>query len=252
MAKRPGVSQTYYEILGVARDASETQVKGAYHKLALKFHPDKAVAPGEAAQMEERFSQISTAYNILKDKDKRLAYDQTLEKSRADDNGSGVSTPSPKPASDSNGMRLPGAGAAAMEKSRETVAKRALKRGLQLMQMGEYMKAAEFFETAIKNGGSEAVYFGKLAQTLLRSQRSFNRATEAAKKAIELDPYNPEYRLTLAELYECVGSQSKAIEVYEEIMKWDPSNMRAMDRLNELKPKKFTLADHFLKFLGRK
>lgn len=248
------MSRTYYEILGLPRDASEAQVKNAYHKLALKYHPDKAPGPAEAAEMEEKFSQISTAYNVLKDRDKRQAYDQSLEKGRAQQ-AENPSAPAAKSSSDSSpSMRGPSmTSGAALEKTRDAVAKRALKRGLQLMQVGEYFKAAEFFETAIKNGGAEeAIYYGKLAQTLLRGQRSFSRATEAAKKAIELDPYNSEYRLILAELYESVGSQSKAIEVYEEILKWDATNPRALDRLNTLQPKKATLTDHILKFLGRK
>lgn len=249
------MSKSYYEILGLPRDATEAQIKNAYHKLALKFHPDKAGNPAEAAEMEERFSQISTAYNVLKDRDKRQAYDATLDKSRKSDSGVGSTTPKPGSSSDSGVKRSvsgAGAGAAALERNRDAVAKRALKRGLQLMQIGEYAKAAEFFETAIANGGNEAIYYGKLAQTLLRGHRGFTRATEAAKKAIELDPYNSEYRLTLAELYEAVDSQSKAIETYEEILKWDPTNLRAQDRLNALQPKKATLKDHILKFLGRK
>lgn len=247
------MSKSYYEILGLPRDATDAQIKSAYHKLALKYHPDKAAGPGEAAEMEERFSQISTAYNVLKDRDKRLAYDQTLEKNRQGAGGDGTASAStPKPGTESSGsMRAPNMGGANMEKTRDAVAKRAFKRGLQLMQMGEYAKAAESFETAIKNG-TEAIYYGKLAQTLLRGQRGFSRATESARRAIDLDPYTMEYRLTLAELYEAVNSHSKAIETYEEILKWDPTNQRAMDRLSILQPKKTTLKDHFLKFLGRK
>lgn len=248
------MSRSYYEILGLSRDASDAQIKNAYHKLALKYHPDKAGDPAEAAEMEERFSQISTAYNVLKDRDKRQAYDQSQEKSRlVPENGNG-SSPTPRPVSDSSeGFRKPaGAGSASMEKNRDAVAKRAFKRGLQLMQIGEYASAAESFEAAISQGGNEAMYYGKLSQTLLRSQRGFNRATEAAKRAIELDPYASEYRLTLAELYEAVNSTSKAIETYDAILKWDPTNFRALDRLNTLRPKKMTLADLILKFLGRK
>ncbi|MGI6295494.1 MAG: DnaJ C-terminal domain-containing protein [Armatimonadota bacterium] len=63
----------YYAILGVGRDASEKEIKAAYRKLARKHHPD--VNPGDKAA-EEKFKEISEAYEVLSDKDKRTKYDQ--------------------------------------------------------------------------------------------------------------------------------------------------------------------------------
>ena len=62
----------YYETLGVARDASDDQIKKSYRKLARKFHPD--LNPGNKAS-EERFKEINEAYEVLSDKDKRRKYD---------------------------------------------------------------------------------------------------------------------------------------------------------------------------------
>ena len=61
----------YYEVLGLERVASDADVKGAYRKLAMKFHPDRNHGDNEA---EHRFKELNEAYEILKDGDKRAAY----------------------------------------------------------------------------------------------------------------------------------------------------------------------------------
>ncbi len=68
MAKRD-----YYEILGVGRGASEAELKAAFRKLAMKYHPDRN--PGDK-DCEHRFKEINEAYDVLKDGDKRAAYDR--------------------------------------------------------------------------------------------------------------------------------------------------------------------------------
>ncbi|HRQ06381.1 MAG TPA: DnaJ C-terminal domain-containing protein [Nitrosomonas halophila] len=62
----------YYQIMGIARDATQDDIKRAYRKLARKYHPDVSKEPGA----EARFKEIGEAYEVLKDPEKRAAYDQ--------------------------------------------------------------------------------------------------------------------------------------------------------------------------------
>ena len=63
----------YYETLEVERDADESVLKSSFRKLAMKFHPDRN--PGDDTS-EVKFKEINEAYEVLKDKDKRAAYDR--------------------------------------------------------------------------------------------------------------------------------------------------------------------------------
>ncbi|RZS57061.1 molecular chaperone DnaJ [Sphaerotilus mobilis] len=70
MAKRD-----YYEVLGLAKNAPEDEIKKAYRKLAMKFHPDRNQGDG-AKEAEEKFKEVKEAYEMLSDAQKRQAYDQ--------------------------------------------------------------------------------------------------------------------------------------------------------------------------------
>ncbi|MBN7825052.1 molecular chaperone DnaJ [Bowmanella dokdonensis] len=65
--------QDYYEVLGVAKDASERDIKKAYKRMAMKYHPDRT--KGDKA-LEEKFKEVQEAYEVLTDEQKRAAYDR--------------------------------------------------------------------------------------------------------------------------------------------------------------------------------
>ncbi len=70
-------STDYYKSLGVSKSASKSDIKKAYRKLALKYHPDRAVKSGMDPKVaEEKFKEISEAYSVLSDETKRQQYDQ--------------------------------------------------------------------------------------------------------------------------------------------------------------------------------
>ena len=74
MAQAKLNSDDYYEVLGVPRSATDAQIKAAYKKLAIKYHPDKN--PGDTGTAEQNFKKVSEAYEVLSSKEKRATYDQ--------------------------------------------------------------------------------------------------------------------------------------------------------------------------------
>ena len=63
----------YYEVLGVDRSAGEDEIKKAYRKLAMRYHPDHN--PGDA-EAEQKFKEAAEAYDVLRDAEKRARYDR--------------------------------------------------------------------------------------------------------------------------------------------------------------------------------
>lgn len=70
-------NKDYYSILGVNRNASESEIKSAFRKLSLKYHPDRQVGKSESEkkEAENKFKEIAEAYSVLSDKDKKKQYD---------------------------------------------------------------------------------------------------------------------------------------------------------------------------------
>ncbi|NXD66133.1 DNJB8 protein, partial [Eolophus roseicapillus] len=71
----------YYKVLGLKRSASQDDVKKSYHKLALKWHPDKN--PNNKEEAEKKFKAVAEAYEVLSDPQKRSLYDKSVKESRS-------------------------------------------------------------------------------------------------------------------------------------------------------------------------
>lgn len=245
------MSDNYYTILGVSRDADEREIKRAYHKLARELHPDKADTPEKAREMEQAFATVSTAYNLLKDLDARREYDRKMfGDTKAPSpvtfvdtaggpgrpaGGGGTNAPmspvipdAPRDAKPAGGM------GEEVSLGRQAIAQKACVKGMQLMKQKDYAKASEFFEAAISNNPNEANYHSKYALALIEAKKSGTKAIEAAQKAIELDKYNVDYKFNLANIYTQIGSKTNAIKVYEDILKWDKDNKAAKQMLRQM------------------
>jgi curved DNA-binding protein len=102
------VKTDYYEILGVTRSASPEEIKAAYRRLARRFHPDASSEPGA----EDRFKEVTLAYQVLRDMDQRVRYDleameRELEATERELNASGADAAPPDPGAVHLGDTLP-------------------------------------------------------------------------------------------------------------------------------------------------
>ena len=243
------MSETYYQVLGIPRDADQREIKRAYHRLARELHPDKADSSEKARDVEQRFAVVSTAYNVLKDQGQRTKYDQTTFGSKDGGGQSGapktataavMSAPRNVPKAKSGQKKKGGSAraSAGLTAGRAAIAQKAYVKGLQLIKAKNFAKAAEFFEAAIKNNDQEANYHARLGDSLIQAKKSASKAIDAAQRAIELDQYNLDFKFNLAQIYEAIGSKSNAIKLYHEILKWDAENKMAQQLLRGATVKK--------------
>ena len=225
--------RTYYEILDVRPGASDKEIKQAYYRLARDLHPDKAANKEERKKYEQLFAEISKAYNVLKEKSRREEYDRASKRDEEREIKSGRQVEEKK---DGTSVRKKDKVAKAIERSGERIqiARKAYNMGMHVMKLGDYDQAVGFFDAAIKNDDSEAVYFYRLAMAMVHGSKSFSRTVESCNRAVEMDPYNMDYKLLLGEIYEKAGGVSKAKDIYEEILKWDSTHEMARQHLTAL------------------
>ena len=88
MIEKEVKKRDYYQILGVDRNADERTIKKAYHKMALKYHPDRNSESEETKKMaEKKFIDVNDAYNVLSDPKKKSMYDQGIDPLNPEEQG---------------------------------------------------------------------------------------------------------------------------------------------------------------------
>ncbi|KAJ6796338.1 Uncharacterized protein M6B38_222955 [Iris pallida] len=89
MASGGGKSGDFYEVLGLKKDCSEIELRNAYKKLAMRWHPDRCSASGSIEEAKEKFQAVQEAYSVLSDSNKRFLYDAGIHDIDDDENSFG-------------------------------------------------------------------------------------------------------------------------------------------------------------------
>ncbi len=208
-------SQNYYELLHIDTEATSVEVEEAYLKMAKTYHPDQQFKAGMQqlkGELEELFNSLTEAYNILSDDSRRWEYDLSLATVMQGKSGTGY-----KKAKD------------------PAKAKEAFSKGIASFKAKDLESATVHFKEATRLDASNAGYYSHLALALLQRPKRESEAEEAMLAAIELEPGNADHRANLGLLYQRAGIKDKSKKSFEEALKIDPRNDKALKGLGRKK-----------------
>jgi len=212
-------SANSYDVLGIPRDADESQVKDAYHSLAKKYHPDrfqsKESSPELRSKAEKLFTLITGAYARLEDLASRTAYDKELQRKSTKIEAS--------PGEPSSGAT-----------DRENMAEAAFQAGRGLFSKGEFDQAAEKLRECVWLKPEAAKYHYFLGAAQAENPKTRKDAEQSLLKAIELDKAHSDSYLALGKLYLRVGMAKRAETQFHSALRCNPQSGEAERLLREL------------------
>jgi curved DNA-binding protein CbpA len=215
------VAADYYELLGVGRQASATEVKNAYHSLARRYHPDRFHQADAQLrnQIEAAFARVAQAYEVLGDQSSRTAYDAQF------------AAPSASASTGAKRERSPASGQACAEDRAEA----SFKKGMAAAKQRQMQQAVRFFAEAASIDPRCARYRAEYGRALINDPKTRRIAELELKAAIALEPNNTSYRVAIAELYKALGLRRRAEGELQRALTLDPKNAAALTLLASLK-----------------
>jgi len=201
------MAKDHYAVLGTDRNATRNQIRDRFRKLARERHPDRFQGI-ERERAELAFQEITEAFNVLSDPERRRQHDMELTRPEASTAGSDVAR----------------------------LLRFHMEAGVQFYRDGNLGQAADAFERAISADPKSAQAWHHLAQSLAAQRRSPGRAVEAIARACELQAMNPAYLKLAGKLHAEVGLLDKAEHYYNEALIWggeDPVLTKALEELRK-------------------
>jgi DnaJ-class molecular chaperone len=193
----------YYGLLGVARDASEAEIRERFRALAREAHPDRAPA-NKKVEAEAKFQDLTEAVNVLTSPERRKSYDFDL------------------------------AAAAGMSADADMVAQNYLGQGIAAYKERKFAEAAGNFQLAVGRNPRDvkAQHYLGLASARAADVRTAVKAIEAA---LALEPHNGALLKDAGAIFRQAGLLLKAEKAYQEAIRWDPAAGDARKALEEIR-----------------
>jgi tetratricopeptide (TPR) repeat protein len=257
----------HFEVLGLERSASETEVREAYAGFARILHPDAVLDPALADLSEMReavFIRLSTAHETLRNPASRASYERAFEPSKLrfgrpaparPEPPAPPPSPSPAPAPvPAATPRVP-----ALEPDRPTFDERLTPEGILataecLYKDAAYWEAIQQLEPMIRRatGATRARARLLLAQAYLKNPKWTRRAEAVLQDLLAEDPRHVAAHLRLAEIYRATGLASRARSAFEKVLELEPGHIQARKALEALQPKEQNPASGLATLLRRR
>jgi curved DNA-binding protein CbpA len=195
----------YYDVLGVDRAASESEIRDRFRKLARENHPDR-YRGNDKADAERKFQTLTEAVNVLTNSARRKQHDAELT--------AGKST-----------------GAADFAQ----VARVYMTKGVKAYKEGDMRAAYENFDMAVKHNANDAKAFHYLALAAARIPALMRQAVQAIESALQREPVNATFLKDAGLICKRAGLPAKAERYLEEALKWDSENVEIQSALADLR-----------------
>jgi len=219
--------KNFFEMLGIERTATDTQVKEAYFRLAKRFHPD--VHHGESLgdlrdQLEAVFIRLGEAYETLKNPKTRPSYEERLPRDQA------------------TGKPLPGPPEPEPPPDPEAEARRAeddIRRAEKFIEQEKYWDAIQLLEPAIplaKNPKLIARGHVALAKSRLKNPKWVKDAEKTLKDLLGIDPKHVEAHFMLGSIYKAGGLKARSESMFRKVLELQPEHEGAINELGSAPP----------------
>ena len=225
--------QTHFEALGLARQASDTEVRDAYFRLAKRFHPDVHHDPALADlhdKIEAIFVRLGEAHEVLRNPRVRARYESQL----------GGAPPAPPAAPAGAPAATPTAASppAAERPPDPKEAAAAIKRGARLLSGEQYWDAIQVLEPAVLHAEGKARQEGRvlLARAYMKNANWLKQGEELLLAVIKDDPAHAEAYLRLGHIYRDQGLKARAAHMLRKVVELVPDNAEVRAELETLAP----------------
>jgi curved DNA-binding protein CbpA len=211
-------ARNFYEVLGLERQAEDSEIKRAYHTAAKKYHPDRfhhEIGTSFHSRLQIAFARVAQAYDTLKDAKTRTVYDHKLGRQEV---------------AGATGAQTQGA-------NKEQMAEERFQQALKVYKQNNIEQALPLFGQAVRLAPNQARYHAHYGQALAHNQQMRRQAETEFQEAIKLDSKNVAYSLMLAEFYRDQKHYKRAQSVVQRALTIDPNNKDARRLLDELENK---------------